>query len=200
MMNLSSGMPKPPPFAHHGSTPTKDPLIPGMTPGGDTAAPPTERPHREIVILSMILVLVAGALAVWMLVQPRGDDAVARDAASAAYGLEFSDDAEVALIEPLVTGGFHVRFVGDEQVAEQGYYFDLKVTTASAPGTDWIPTEVAGATDAWFVGDPPTSMYLQDGDTWWIATAGTPSIYVDDATARDAWYHLRNAISFTEAR
>ncbi|MDN4478874.1 hypothetical protein QQX10_12425 [Demequina sp. SYSU T00039] len=198
-MNFTSGMPKLPPFAHHGATPTSDPLIPGMTAGGDSAQPPTERPRRGILLLSMVLVLVAGALAIWVLFQPRGDEAVARDAA-ASLGLTVTDDAEVALNDATIAGGLRVRFVGEtDQAVEQGYYFDLDVVTAREPGDDWIPTDVAGATGAWFVGDPPTAMYLQQGDRWWVASPGTPSIYGDDATARQAWHHLRNALLFTDA-
>ena len=183
------------PAAHQGSSPTKDPRIPGITSGGDTAQPASSRPHREILIGAMVLVAGLAALAAWMLFKPAGPDTAAR-ASAAESGLVVSTDWHVESID----GGFRLvrEFTSDRVEIGAGYYFDIVQTSAvSAPteASTWKP-EVAGAT-AYAEGEPPLRLLIDAGEHSWIVTPRTLRIYTDDGPARAAWYDLANSISFT---
>ena len=177
------------PAAHHGSTPIKDPRVPGNTSGGDGAGPARSRPHREIAIGAMVLVVVLGALAAWMLFKPAGDDTAAR-ASAAKVGLTVSSQWRVEAIG----GGFRVV---REFAQGSAYYFDIVETlsvSAPANASSWQPT-ITGAT-AYAENDPPITVYIDAGAHSWIVTCGTPWIYRSDQTAGAAWHALADAISF----
>ncbi len=182
------------PNAHQGSTPTKDPRVPGITPGGDGMQPVSSRPHREIVIGAMALVVVLAVLATWAMLKPAGDDTAAR-ASAAEVGLTVASDWRVDTIHE----GFRiVKTVDTGSGVNSRYYFDIVATTSvSAPAnaSTWEPA-IAGAT-AYAENDPPIKVYIDAGAHSWIVTAGTPAIYGNDATALEAWNDLASSIRFT---
>jgi hypothetical protein len=155
------------------------------------------RPHREIVLIAMALVVLVAGLVAWMLFKPSAPDAQAR-AAAAELGLVVSGDVEVQSIE----GGFRLLWeVAPEVPSLVGpYYFDIVETAVVAAPADlsaWEP-KIAGAT-AYAEGEPPTRVLIDAGEHSWIVTAGTPWIYGSDESTRGAWYGLANAISFTSS-
>ncbi len=183
------------PAAHQGSSPTRDPRIPGVTSGGDGAQPASSRPRREILIGAMVLVAWLAALAAWMLFKPDGPDTAAR-ASAAESGLTVSNDWHVQAIH----GGFRLvrEFTGDHVQIGAGYYFDIVQTAAvgaPADASTWKP-QVSGAT-AYAEGEPPIRLLIDAGTHRWIVTPRTLKIYADDGQARAAWYDLANSISFT---
>lgn len=182
------------PAAHHGSTSTTDPRIPGVTSGGDGAQPAGERPHREILIGAMVLVLVLAALGAWVFFKPAGADMAARASASEA-GLIVSDTWRVESID----GGFRlIRSLGsDPGKSGAGYYFDVVETDAAHVVTDpssWNP-DIAGAT-AQAAGEPPVQLFIDAGSQHWVATPNVLIFTRGDDQVRSAWYDLENSISF----
>lgn len=179
------------PAAHHGSTPIRDPRVPGVTAGGDSTETGGSRPHREIVIIAMALVVAVSALSFWFIFRPTGDESAARDAAG-KLGLTFADSMRVKTID----GGFRiVRSVGTGPAHGYGYSFDIVETpsvTAPAEASTWNGT-VDGAT-SYAEGDPPTRLLIDAGAHSWIVTSITPRIYADDGIARAAWYDLAASI------
>ena len=185
------------PNAHQGSTPTKDPRVPGVTSGGDGSQPASSRPHREIIIGAMVLVAGVAALVAWMVFKPAGSDAEAR-ASAAESGLVVSSDWYVEAID----GGFHLHraFTTNGVPIESEYYFDVVETTAvSAPAdaSTW-KAQVSGAT-AYAEGDPTSRLLIDAGEHSWIVTSPSLAMYFGDEQARAAWYDLAGSIGFAPA-
>lgn len=183
------------PGAHHGSTPIKDPRVPGVSAGGDGAEPLATRPHREIVFAAMALVVVFAALAAWWLFKPSPSDSEAR-ASAAEMGLHVADDVEVAAID----GGYRLfwEFTPDIPTDFGGFYFDVVQADSVSPPADlstWEP-KIDGAT-AYAEGEPPLQVVIDAGERYWIVTSGTATIYQEDTMARAAWYALAGGIRFT---
>ncbi len=183
------------PNAHQGSTPTKDPRVPGITSGGQSSQPSSSRPHREIDVGAMVLVAAVTAVLAWVLFKTEGSDAAARATATEA-GLTVSDDRYVKSID----GGFRVHRALNAANApiESAYYFDIVETTAvSAPAdrSTWTP-RVLGAT-AYAEGNPTTRLLIETGEHSWIITPATLGVYGGGAEALWAWNDLVNSISFT---
>lgn len=183
------------PGAHHGATPIKDPLIAGITAGGDSAEPAGSRPHREWAIGAMVLVLLVAGLCYWLLFKPAGSDADAR-AAAAELGFSVGEDWRVETIE----GGF--RLITDPQGSEEplfdGYTFEMVETDAVAAPVDpstWDP-QIEGVT-AYAEGEPPMQLLIDAGEHSWIVTPVTPGMYSSNENARSAWYYFATSIDFT---
>jgi hypothetical protein len=159
--------------------------------------PLATRPHREIVLIAMALVVLVAGFAAWMMFKPSAPDAEAR-ASAAALGLVVAEDVEVESID----GGFRLLWeVAPDVPSLVGpYYFDIVETAEVSVPADlstWEP-KIAGAT-AYAEGEPPTRVHIDAGARSWIVAAGTPWIYGSDESTRGAWYGLANAISFTSA-
>ena len=187
-------MPANVPAAHHGSTPTSDPRVPGVTSGGDGSQSATSRPHREILIGAMVLLVALSALLAWALLKPAGADTDAR-ASAAAVGLRVSHDWTVETID----GGFSIAlaFAPDGDPIDSGYTFHIVETNAVSAPTDastWTP-QVSGAT-AYAEGEPPERLLIDAGEHSWIVTPLTWTIYQEDTQARAAWYDVAHSISF----
>ncbi len=73
------------PAAHHGSNPAKNVRAPGVTSRGDGAEPAGARPHREIIVGAMVLIVALAALAGWALLKPASEV----DSASLGSGIYF---------------------------------------------------------------------------------------------------------------
>ena len=102
--------------AHQGSTPTRDLCVPGITSGGDGAQPAGSRPHREIVIGAMVLIVVVASLVFWMIFKPAGPDTAAR-ASAAALGMNVAADMRVETID----GGFRLIRTFTSANSQLGY-------------------------------------------------------------------------------
>ncbi|MCB2413834.1 hypothetical protein LGT39_13365 [Demequina sp. TTPB684] len=183
------------PAAHHGSTPTRDPRVGGVTAGGDGMEPLGTRPHREVLFAAMALVLVIAALGAWLMFGRSSPDEEAR-ADAAELGLIVPEEVDVQSID----GGFRLTWAFTPDVIDlgAGFYFDIVETAdVSAPAdlSTWEPT-IAGAT-AYAEGEPPTRLLIDAGEHKWIMTPGTPTIYQSDESARSAWYYVADSISFT---
>jgi hypothetical protein len=153
------------------------------------------RPHREILLIAMALVLLVAGFVAWMVFKPSAPDAQAR-AAAAELGLVVAEDVEVESID----GGFRLFWRPDSVTDSlaMGMYFDITETVSvSAPDdlSTWEPT-IAGAT-AYAEGEPPTRVLIDAGERSWIVTPGTPTIYQSDDLARGAWYNVASSLSFT---
>ncbi len=79
---------------------------------------------------------------------------------------------------------FH--YVGGDDADWASFYSDFLVNHLPLPA---------------MLATPPTRGHLtaaliDAGARSWIATSGTPAIYLDDGTARYVWYGLQNSISF----
>jgi hypothetical protein len=169
--------------------------VPGITSGGEGAQPAGSRPHREIVIGAMALIVVLASLAAWMLFKPAGPDTAAR-ASATQVGLNVSTHWRVETID----GGFRlIRTFGSANSAPTYVYsFDfVETSSVSAPAdaSTWNP-KIVGAT-AYAQGEPPLQILINAGKHSWIATISVSAILKGDQGMRDAWYDLENSISFT---
>lgn len=183
------------PNAHQGSTPTRDPRIPGITSGGDFAQPSGSRPHREILAGAMVLVVALAAVAAWVTFRPDGSDAAARAAASEA-GITVSEDWNVESID----GGFRVHraFTAEKAPVQSASYFDIVRTTAvtaPADASTWTP-KVSGAT-AYAEGDPTFKLLIDADAHHWIITPATMGVYGGGPDALAAWNDLVDSVAFT---
>jgi len=183
------------PAAHHGSTPTTDPRIPGVTPHGDDSQPASARPQLWMLIGAMAVILALTVFVAWLVFRPPGSDAAARDAAAAA-GITVSSEWQVDAID----GGFNIQLASTPEgdPIDPGYAFHIAETTsATAPVDDSTWTfKIAGAT-AYAEGEPPTSVHINAGERNWVVTPLSLWFYQDDDQARTAWYNVASAISFT---
>ena len=182
------------PGSHQGSTPTRDPRVPGITSGGDGMEASSNRPHREILVVAMVLVLALSAFVAWVLFKPAGSDAAAR-ASAVESGLTVSPDWTVKDID----GGFTVvrDFGTGGAEIQSGYYFDIvEATEVSEPAdlSTWKP-QISGAV-AYAEGEPVLRVLIDAGEHSWVVLPRTLSIYAGDGQARAAWYDLANSISF----
>lgn len=184
--------------AHHDATPTSDLRVPGVTSGGDGAQPAGSRPHREIILVAMLLLVALGSLVSWMLFKSANEDDSAARAAAAELGLTVSNDWKVETID----GGFRlVRVFGaDSAMLDVGYHFDFVETPAvsrPADASKWTP-HISGAT-AYAEGEPPVRLFIDGGKHSWIVTTGALTSYQSDEPGRGIWYELQNSIKFTSA-
>ncbi len=170
--------------------------MPGITSGGEGAQPAGSRPHREIVIGAMVLIVALASFAAWVFFKPAGPDTAAR-ASATQVGLNVSTNWRVETID----GGFRlIRTFGSAYSAPTYvYYFDfVETSSVSAPAdaSTWNP-QIAGAT-AYAQGESPVEIFINAGKHGWTATISVSAIAKGEQGMRDAWYDLENSISFTQ--
>ena len=183
------------PAAHQGATPTKDPVIGGLTPGGDTSEPAGNHPRLWVIWVSMAAVAVAAVVAYLLMFAPAGDDPAAR-AAAAEQGILVVDEPGIRVTE--IEGGFRVtrEFEADGVVATD--FFDI--LAASGPlatgddAGDWDAISLTGATAHLERGDLPR-LHVEAGSRFWTVERGLQDVTVVEPR-RDTWPDFATIVSF----
>lgn len=186
------------PAAHQGATPTKDPVIGGLTPGGDTLEPAGNRPRLWVIWVSMAAVAAAAVVAYLLMFAPAGDDSAAR-AAAAEQGIVVVDEPSIRVTE--IEGGFRVtrEFEADGVVTTD--FFDILAASGPlATGDDagaWDSVPITGATAYLESGDLPR-LHVEAGSRFWTVGRGLQDLAYGGA-AQDMWPYFATIVSFDPA-
>lgn len=132
------------PAAHHGSNPTKNLRVPGVTSRGDGAEPAGSRPLREIIVGAMVLIVALAALADWALLKPASEV----DSASLGGGIYFDIVETLAVSAPADGSTWKRKIAGVMAYAE-----------AEPP----IRVLINARARSWIVTSGTPAIYLDDG-------------------------------------
>lgn len=185
------------PAAHQGATPTKDPVIGGLTPGGDTSEPASNRPRLWVIWVAMAAVAAAAVVAYLLMFAPAGDDSAAR--AAAEQGILVVDEPGIRVTE--IDRGFRVtREIEGNGVALTSFYDILTASGPLATGDDagdWDAISLTGATAYLERGDLPR-LHVEAGSRFWTVERGLQDL-TTIVTARDTWFDFALLVSFDPA-